>query len=368
MKLIEVTIYIVKMRMKNPFVTSFGAVQDKPVLVIQAKDESGVIGWGEGVAFEAPSYTEETAKTSLHMLEDFLIPMLLQRELTHPDEVSELFKPIRRNNMAKAAIEGAVWDIYAKLINRPLSEAIGGTRKKVEIGISVGLQPTDEELFQIIEDYIGQGYKRVKVKIKPGRDIELIQTIRSRFGNLPLMADANSAYTLADLPLLKALDEFNLLMIEQPLAHDDLVEHALLQKELSTPICLDESITSIEDMKRAVMLGSCQVVNLKVARVGGITETKRIHDYGVKHGISIWCGGMLEAGIGRAQAVAVASLSGFTLPGDTAASSRYWDEDIIDPEVKVENGLISISDKPGLGYTVKQSFIEQIAERKIVLA
>ncbi len=367
MKLIEVTIYIVNMKMKHPFVTSFGAVHDKPVLVIKAKDESGIIGWGEGVAFESPSYTEETAKTTLHMLEDFLIPLLLQRELAHPDEVSKLFKPIRRNNMAKAAIEGAVWDIYAQLHNMSLSQAIGGTRNKVEVGISVGLQPTNEALFRIIENYAAQGYRRVKVKIKPGRDIELIRAIRSRFSNLPLMADANSAYTLADLPLLKALDEFNLLMIEQPLAHDDLIEHALLQKELSTPICLDESITSLEDMKRAVMLGSCQIVNLKIARVGGITEAKRIHDYSVKHGISVWCGGMLEAGIGRAQAVAIASLSGFSLPGDTAASSHYWEEDIITPEVKVENGLISISDKPGLGYTVKQSFIEQIAERKIVL-
>lgn len=367
MKLTEVIIYTLKMRMNTPFVTSFGAVQDKTVLVIKAKDESGTIGWGEGVAFDAPSYTEETAKTTLHMLREFLIPMLLHKELTHPDEVNELFKPIRRNKMAKAAIEGAVWDIYAKLNNMTLSQSIGGVKKKVEIGISVGLQPTHEELFQIIEDYVAQGYKRVKVKIKPGQDIELIRAIRGRFGNLPLMADANSAYTMEDLPLLKALDEFNLLMIEQPLAHDDLVEHALLQKELTTPVCLDESITSLEDIKAAVLLGSCQVVNLKIARVGGITEAKRIHDYCLKHDITVWCGGMLEAGIGRAQAVAISSLSGFSLPGDTAASSRYWKEDIIEPEVIVENGFINLSEKPGLGYTVKQSFIEQIADRTIVL-
>ena len=214
---------------------------------------------------------------------------------------------------------------------------------------------------------MAQGYKRVKVKIKPGRDIELIRAIRERFGDLPLMADANSAYTLEDLPLLKALDEFDLLMIEQPLAHDDLMEHALLQKELSTPICLDESITSLADIKRAVMLGSCKVVNLKIARVGGITEAKKIHDYCVEQGIAVWCGGMLEAGIGRAHAVAISSLSGFTMPGDTASSNRYWHEDIIEPEVIVENGLIQISKKKGLGYTVKQSYIEQIAERKICL-
>lgn len=367
MKVTEVTIYTLKMRMKTPFVTSFGAVQDKTVLVIKAEDESGIVGWGEGVAFDAPSYTEETAKTTLHMLEEFLIPMLLHKKLSHPDEVNELFRPIRRNKIAKAAIEGAIWDLYAKLNNMSLAQAIGGIKKKVEIGISVGLQPTNEGLFRIIEDYIGQGYKRVKVKIKPGQDIELIRAIRARFGDLPLMADANSAYTMEDLPLLKALDEFNLLMIEQPLAHDDLVEHALLQKELTTPICLDESINSVEDMKRAVLLGSCRVVNLKIARVGGITEAKRIHDYCLEHGISVWCGGMLEAGIGRAQAVAISSLGGFSLPGDTAASSRYWEEDIIEPEVTVENGFIQTPKKAGIGYTVKQSFIEQIAERKIVL-
>ena len=368
MKITEVTIYTLKMRMKAPFVTSFGAVEDKTVLVIRAKDQSGVVGWGEGVAFDAPSYTEETAKTTLHMLVDFLIPMLLHKEMDHPDKVNELFRPVRRNQMAKAALEGAIWDIYARLVNLPLAQAIGGVRDKVEVGISVGLQPTDDALFRLIEDYVAQGYKRVKVKIKPGRDIELIQAIRARFGNLPLMADANSAYTLEDLPLLKAMDEFDLLMIEQPLAHDDLVEHAMLQQELATPVCLDESITSLADIKRAVMLGSCKVVNLKIARVGGITEAKKIHDYCVEQGVALWCGGMLEAGIGRAHAVAISSLSGFTMPGDTAGSSRYWHEDIIEPEVMVENGFIHIPQKNGLGYTVKQSYIEQIAEQKVVLS
>lgn len=364
MKLTEVTIYRLKMRMKAPFVTSFGAVQDKTVLVIEAKDESGMTGWGEGVAFDTPSYTEETVKTSLHMLEDFLIPILLHKELTHPDEVNALFKPIRRNKMAKAAIEGAVWDLYARLHHMPLAQAIGGVQKKVEVGISIGLQSTNEALFRMINNYISQGYKRVKVKIKPGQDIELIRAIRGRFPDLPLMADANSAYTLEDMPLLKALDEFDLLMIEQPLAHDDLVEHALLQKELSTPICLDESITSIEDMKRAVQLGSCRVVNLKIARVGGITEAKRIHDYCLQQGIAVWCGGMLEAGIGRAHAIAISSLAGFSLPGDTAASSHYWAEDIIAPEVIVEDGYIHMRTGTGIGYKVKKELIEHLAVDK----
>lgn len=368
MKLTEVTLYTMKMRMKSPFVTSFGTIQDKTVIVIKAKDETGVVGWGEGVAFDDPSYTEETAKTTLHMLQDFLIPMLMHKEIEHPDELNAIFQPIRRNMMAKSAIEGAMWELYAQRTNQALATSIGGVKDKIEIGISIGLQPTLEQLFQVIEKHLNEGYKRIKIKIKPGKDIELVRAIRERFGNISLMADANSAYTLADIPLLKELDKYGLMMIEQPLAHDDLIEHAILQQELTTPICLDESITSLADMKRAVMLGSCKVVNLKIARVGGITEAKKIHDYCVEHGIALWCGGMLEAGIGRAHAVAISSLSGFTMPGDTAGSNRYWYEDIIEPEVTVENGLIEVPKKTGLGYTVKQSYIERMADQKIVLS
>lgn len=368
MKLTEVRVYTMKMRLKVPFITSFGTIQDKTVIVIKATDETGVVGWGEGVAFDHPSYTEETAKTTLHMLKDFLIPIVLHREIAHPDEVNRLFQPIRRNMMAKSAIEGAVWDVYAQRTNQTLATAIGGTRDKIDIGISIGLQPTNEQLFQVIEKRLNEGYKRIKIKIKPRKDVELLRAIRERFGQIPLMADANSAYTIEDLPLLRELDEYGLMMIEQPLAYDDLVEHAMLQKTLTTPICLDESITSLADVKRAVMLGSCKVVNLKIARVGGITEAKKIHDYCVEQGINLWCGGMLEAGIGRAHAVAISSLAGFTMPGDTAGSSHYWYEDIIEPEVIVENGFIQVSSRPGLGYTVRQSFIEQHADQKIVLS
>lgn len=367
MKLVEVIIYTMKMRMKTPFATSFGTLQDKTFLLIEAIDESGVIGWGEGVAFETPTYTEETMKTSLHMLEDFLIPLLLNKELVHPDEVNTLFKPIRRNAMAKAAIEGAVWDIYAKLTKQSLACALGGVRKKVEVGISIGLQPTYEQLNEKIGIALESGYKRIKVKIKPGEDIELIRAIRTRYPDVPLMADANSAYTLEDIDVLKALDEFNLMMIEQPLAYDDLVDHAKLQRLLKTPICLDESITSLADAKRAVELGSCKIINLKIARVGGLTEAKSIHDYCQEQGIAIWCGGMLEAGIGRAQAVALSSLPNFVLPGDTAASSNYWEEDIIFPEVTVEEGFITINPLPGIGYEVNREAIEKYCvTRRIV--
>lgn len=361
MKLTNITLYTLKMKMKTPFATSTGIVHEKTVLALKAVDESGLVGWGEGVAFDEPTYTEETAKTVAHMLEDFLIPMLLHRELAHPDEVNALFQPLRRNMMAKSTIEGAVWDIYAQLTNQSLAQAIGGTRKKIEVGVAIGLKNSEQQLFDAIEESLAQGYKRVKVKIKPGQDVELIRTIRSRFPHLPLMADANSAYTLDDLPILKQLDQYNLLMIEQPLAHDDLVEHALLQKGLTTPICLDESITSLADMKRAVMLGSCKVVNLKIARVGGITEAMRIHHYCAQHGIDVWCGGMLEAGIGRAHCVAITSLSHFTLPGDTAASDRYWYEDIIEPEVTVQDGFITVPEAVGTGYKVKEQYIAEKA-------
>ena len=359
MKIVEIIIYQVEMRMKNPFTTSLGTMQNKRFLILELKDQSGLVGWGEGVAFEEPSYTEETLKTSLHMLEDFLIPKLLGVELTHPDDVYELFRPIRRNNMAKAAIEGAVWDIYAQQSKKSLAEAIGGTQQKVEVGVSIGLQPTDEQLIHKIQQALDQGYKRIKVKIKPGKDIELLRTIRHTFPKVPLMADANSSYTLRDIDLLKQLDEFNLMMIEQPLAHDDILDHATLQRQMKTPICLDESITSLEDTRKAIALRSCGVVNIKLARVGGISEAKRIHDYCKQHGIPVWCGGMLEAGIGRAQCVALTSLSNFTMPGDTAASARYWDEDLIIPEVTVEDGLITVPQKIGLGYEVNRKVLEK---------
>jgi o-succinylbenzoate synthase len=359
MKLVEVTIYQVEMKMKTPFTTSLGTMQNKRFIVLEAKDETGIVGWGEGVAFEEPTYTEETFKTSLHLLEDFLIPQLLQVELTHPDEVYERFRPIRRNNMAKAAIEGAVWDIYSQLTKQSLAEAIGGVQKQIEVGISIGLQPSDEQLIETIHSFLEQGYKRIKVKIKPGKDIDLLRTIRRAFPHVPLMADANSAYTLEQIDLLRQLDQFNLLMIEQPLAHDDLIDHATLQKQIKTPICLDESITSLEDTRKAIQLGSCGVINIKIARVGGISEAKRIHDFCALHQIPVWCGGMLEAGIGRAHNVALTSLSNFTLPGDTASSSRYWYEDIITPEVTVQDGYITVPSEVGFGHEINRQVLQK---------
>ncbi|MDQ0268366.1 o-succinylbenzoate synthase [Cytobacillus purgationiresistens] len=359
MKLTEVTLRHLKMRLKDPFATSFGSFQDKEFILLEAKDEEGRIGWGESVAFDTPWYNEETFKTNWHMLEDYLIPALLNKEIEHPDQVSEIFAPFRKNNMAKSTIEGAVWDLYAKRKGITLAEALGGNKEKIEVGISIGIQDTVEDLLQLIEGYVAEGYKRMKVKIKPGWDIDVMRQVREQFPDILLMADANSAYRLSDIDHLKQLDEFNLMMIEQPLASDDIVDHAKLQKEITTPVCLDESIHSLEDTRKAHELGSCKIINIKIGRVGGITESKKIHDYCKEHNIPVWCGGMLESGIGRAHNVALTTLDNFIMPGDTAGSSRYWEKDIIDPEVVVHDGYITVPDRPGIGYEANMDAIKQ---------
>ena len=365
MKVTEINVRHLKMPMKNPFTTSFGTLNDKAFLLIEAKTEEGLTGFGECVAFETPWYTEETVKTCWHMLEDFLIPIVLHKEIQHPDEISKLFSSIRKNNMAKAAIEGAVWDIFAKQSNQSLAKALGGDKEKIEVGISLGIQPTIEQQIEIVRKYIHEGYKRIKVKIKPGWDVEVIKKLRDVFPDIPMMADANSAYTLKDIELLKQLDEYHLMMIEQPLAYDDIVDHAKLQKELKTPICLDESIVSLEDAKKAIELGSCGVINIKIGRVGGLSEAKRIQDYCESKGIPVWCGGMLEAGVGRAHNIALTTLSNFVMPGDTAGSSHYFEEDIIQPEVVVENGYITVPQKVGIGYEVNMQKVKKytVAEK-----
>ena len=260
--------------------------------------------------------------------------------------------------MAKAAIEGAVWDLYTKKQRIALSQALGGSKKEIEVGISIGIQKSIDDLLRKIDQSVTEGYRRVKIKIKPGWDINVIEEVRKRFPKLPLMADANSAYTLDDVNLLKALDPYDLMMIEQPLATDDIIDHATLQALIQTPICLDESITSVEDARKALSLGSCKVINIKIGRVGGIREAVKIHDLCKDHGIPVWCGGMLEAGVGRAHNIALTTLDQFTMPGDTAGSSHYWERDIIDPEVTVHDGLITVPDGPGIGYEVNRRQVD----------
>ena len=364
MKLTEVTMRHLQMKMKHPFTTSFGTFQTKEFILLEATDESGTVGYGESVAFDTPWYNEETFKTNWHMLEDFLIPMLLGKELAHPDEVSELFSAIRKNNMAKSTIEGAIWDIYAQLTNQSLTQALGGEKTEIDVGISIGIQNSIEDLVEVVRTHVNEGYKRIKVKIKPGWDVEVMRTLRETFPDVAIMADANSAYRLEDAELLKQLDAFHLTMIEQPLASDDIIDHAKLQAQLTTPICLDESIHSLEDARKAIELGSTKIINIKIGRVGGLTEAKKIHDYCMEKNIPVWCGGMLEAGIGRAHNVALTTLPNFVLPGDTAGSSRYWEQDIITPEVTVDHGVIHVPEKVGVGYALNHEAVEKFTVSK----
>lgn len=354
MKINEVNLYKVEMRMKNPFTTSFGTEQDRLFILVEVKDEDGLTGWGECVTSEKPLYIEEFTESSWIMLNKFLVPMILKKEIEHPDETHELFKDFKRNHIAKSAINGAVWDLYAKSKGISLAKALGGVKSEIEVGISLGIEENMEDLLENIKEKTEEGYKRIKVKIKPGKDIEVIDKVRERFPNIPLMVDANSAYTLDDIDTLKQLDQYNLMMIEQPLTAGDLIDHAKLQKEIETAICLDESIHSYDDARKAIELGSGRIINMKIARVGGLTEAKRIHDLCVKENIDMWCGGMLESGVGRAHNVAITTLANFTLPGDTAASSRYWDKDIIEPEVTVDQGILKVPTGPGIGYEVNR--------------
>lgn len=363
MQIKEVNVFKMKMMMKKPFTTSFGTFQEKDFLLLEVKDELGNTGWGESVAFHSPWYSEETLETNLHMIRDFLVPIVLEKEIKHPDEVSELFGHLRKNNMAKSTVEGAIWDLYAKRNEQTLTEALGGQTDKIEVGISIGIHENIEELVETVRGFIEEGYKRIKVKIKPGFDVGVMRELRRQFPDMPMMADANSAYRLDDIEVLKELDEFNLTMIEQPLASDDIIDHAKLQAQLKTPICLDESIHSLEDARKAVELGSTKIINIKIGRVGGLTEAKKIHDYCMEQDIPVWCGGMLESGIGRAHNIALTTLPNFVLPGDTAGSSRYWEKDIITPEVVVEDGYITVPTDYGIGYRIDRKALDEYTEQ-----
>lgn len=366
-ELADIILRKVAMKMKTPFVTSFGKMSIKDFFIIQIIDKEGNSGFGESEAFTGPWYTEETVETVRHMLEDFLIPLLIQSPVSHPDDLAKRFSPVRGNRMAKAALEGAVWDLYAKRQKRPLFRLIGGEKRTVNVGAAIGIQPTVEELLEKIDQALSEGYKRIKIKVKPGTDIAYLEAVRRRHPNVPLMIDANSSYSLKDIDQLRRFDDYGLLMIEQPLGNDDFLDHAALQKAVRTPICLDESIHSYEDARVAIRLNACKIVNIKIARVGGIGEAKKIHDLCRRNDIPVWCGGMLEAGVGRAQSLAVSTLPGFTIPGDTAGSARYWEKDIIVPEVAVSDGTVRLPEQPGIGYDVDFEALERftISEKRI---
>lgn len=370
MKLERIDLQRIKIPLNSPFETSMGVETHKECILVRAYSGEHV-GFGESVAMDVPVYNEEDVDTVWYMLEKYLIPQLFKREIEHPDEVSHLFSWMRRNHMAKAALEGAVWDLYAKIQGMSLSQALGGTRTTIDVGVSIGIEPTIEKLLQRVEGFVRDGYKKIKVKIKPGFDVEPMRAIRQTFGpDVPLMADANSAYTLSDIDMLKELDEFGLIMIEQPLAHDDIIDHATLQRELKTPICLDESIHTVEDARKAIGLGSCRIINIKIGRVGGLTDAKKIHDLCQANHVPVWCGGMLEAGIGRAHNIAMASLANFTIPGDTSPSHRYFAEDIVTPWIDfAKPGVLNVPTAPGIGFDINEQAIRSaLVEHKSYFA
>lgn len=359
MRIHKIILHQLKMPLKKPFETSFGVQQNREFLIIEVHGKEG-IAYGEVTTMSSPFYNEETTMTARHIIKDFLAPLILDKEIKHPSEVTAILKPIRRNNMAKSGLEGAIWDLWSKEQGLSLSKALGGVKDKIEVGVSVGIQPSMSDLVELVGKYLEDGYRKIKVKIKPGRDVEIVRTLRQEFGDIPLMADANSAYSLDDLDIFKELDHYGLMMIEQPLAHDDLIDHHKLQAVLKTPICLDESIHSLDDARHAIELGSCRIINIKVGRVGGLQEVIRIHNYCQEQNIPLWCGGMLESGIGRAHNIALTTLPNFTLPGDTSASSRYWETDIIEPEVTMTpDGFIQVPTTPGIGFQVVESRLKQ---------
>jgi O-succinylbenzoate synthase len=365
-KLDTVTLHHIIQTLKVPFTSSIGQVTDRDSILVEVKDLDGASGWGEVVAFSTPWYTEETISTAFHLLKDILIPLVINESIIHPDQLQHFFKNVKRNNMAKAALEGAIWDLYAKKQGISLSHALGGEKSEIESGVVVGITSISKMTEQISQ-YVEEGYKRFKVKISPQQDIELIEGIRKRFPNLPLMADANSSYSLSDLDKLRELDQFGLMMIEQPLAADDIIDHAKLQKKLSTPICLDESIVTSEDARKAIELESCRVINIKPGRVGGLTESKKIHDLCQKNNIPVWCGGMLETGISRAHNIALASLTNFSIPGDISSSLRYWEQDLVYPEIKAVNGKISVPKGSGIGFQVQPDIIKKYCHSVTVI-
>ncbi len=362
----RITLREIHLRLREPFRISSGVVQDRRIMLIEIEEKSGAVGWGECVAGEFPNYTPETIDTAWFACTQWLIPRLFAAGPIQPEAVLGLFDAdIRGHNMAKAGLEMAIWALAAEQDGVALARLLGGTRSKVATGISIGIQRSPQALAEKAQQARAEGYRKIKCKIKPGTDLVFLEAVRHSAGEeIGIMADANSAYTLENIAQLQALDDLGLMMIEQPLAWDDLREHAELQKQLRTPICLDESITCPERARDMHMMGSGRIINIKPGRVGGLYASLQIHNYCREHGIPVWCGGMLESGIGRAHNVALASLPNFTLPGDISPSARYWAEDIVEPEWTMENGFVAVpNDIPGLGVKVRRSLVEKLTHR-----
>jgi O-succinylbenzoate synthase len=367
MKIEHVTLSHLRMSLRSPFETSFGRITTRDCLLVEAFSE-GLVGYGECVADRDPGYSYETSATAWYVLSEFILPSILNQELEGPQDLLRRIASVRGHPMAKAGLELALWDLLGKRQGRSLRQMLGGERDKVSVGVSVGIQDTPEALVKVVDGYLSQGYRRIKIKIKPGRDVEDTRAVRSAFPGTRLQVDANSAYTLENASALLPLDDLDLLLIEQPLAEDDLWDHHRLQTQFKTPLCLDESILSRRHARQALEMGACRVINIKTGRVGGLSEALAIHDLCRSRGAPVWCGGMLETGVGRAANLALASLPGFTLPGDISATDRYYAEDITEERFTLNaDSTIDVPDAPGLGVSLDQGALERVTLARMTL-
>ena len=367
MKIEAITLREIRIPLVHFFETSFGRTTARRILLVQLQCE-GLSAWGECVAGEHPFYLEESIDTAWQVIARYLAPALVGRQVEHGAECPALFAKVRGNRMAKAALENAVWEAEARARKVPLWQLLGGSQKKIACGVSIGIQDSVEQLQEKVATELAAGYRRIKLKIKPGWDVDVVARIRARWPEILLSVDANSAYTLHDAAHLRQLDRFKLLMIEQPLWYDDFYFHSRLQQQLTTAICLDEGIRGERDAQAALEMGACRIINVKVGRVGGFSEAIAVHNAARAAGVPVWCGGMLEAGIGRAHNIALSTLPSFTLPGDVSASKRYWAEDIIEPEVTVtSDGYINVPQEPGPGFSIREDLIEKLSVRKEVV-
>jgi O-succinylbenzoate synthase len=354
----------IHVKLKAPFETSFGKTWERRVVLVEVLAD-GLSGWGEVTAGEGPFYNSETTDTSWLILQKFIVPLVSAAKIRGPADIPDVLRVIRGHGMAKAALENALWDIEAQRQQIPLAKLLGGTRTEINCGVSIGIQDSPERLVAAAEREVGSGYQRIKIKIKPQKDLEYMAAVRKRFPEILLSVDANSAYRLEEVPHLKKFDDYGLLMMEQPLSWDDIYDHSLLQPQIKTSICLDESIHNSEHARAAIEMGACRIVNIKLGRVGGHSEARKVEEVSRARKVPVWCGGMLETGVGRAHNIAMSSLTGFVLPGDVSASQRYWEEDIIEPEVQVsKSGTIKVPTAPGLGYAVRTRRIEELTVRK----
>ncbi len=364
----SIEVRLVGLPMIHPFTTSFGTVKEKATVLARVVTDDGVEGWGEGSALPFPFYKPETTDTAMLALTKYIAPLVVGKSIAHPSDVLGLYTSVKGHNFAKTALETALWMIFSEMEGKSLASLMGGKAQSIPVGESIGIHPTLQEELAEIGRRIDEGYRRIKVKIKPGFDVEVVAAIREKFGDIDLMVDGNSAYTLGDMKTLQAFDEFNLTMIEQPLADDDIIDHATLQKHIKTPVCLDESILSAEDARKAIEIGACKIINIKPGRVGGLTESKKIHDFCKNHGVGVWCGGMLETGIGRAFNIAVSSLPNYIYPADMSPNNIFFTEDLIDPTYNVKDGYVAVPQSPGLGYTIVKKRIEKYTVEKVTIS